>query len=278
LKHLLETLAEQETAGLFLVSLVVVDNDQAESAREVVRAFASEAPFNVAYFVEPCQSFALARNLAVAQANGDFVAFIDDDEFASKRWLLNLFSTCITYNAAGVLGPVKPHFPLTPPDWLVKGKFAERAAYKTGHVMDWRQSRTGNVLFNKEIIRGEQQTFRTQFGTGGEDVDFFQRMMKKGFVFVWCNEADVFEEVPPDRCTRRYHLRRALLRGKNTFEREGINVCSLGKSFLALGVYTCTFPFLLFSGEHRLMKYAIKCSDHAGKILALLGVNPVSER
>jgi len=278
LQRLLEKLVEQDTNGLFSFSLVVVDNDRAESAREVVEAFASAAQFGVGYFVEPRQGFALARNLAVEQARGDFVAFIDDDEFASRQWLLNLFNTCMAYNAAGVLGPVKPYFPHPPPDWLVKGKFTERAAYQTGYILDWRQSRTGNVLFKKEIVEGEQESFRAQFRTGGEDVDFFQRMMRKGHVFVWCNEADVFEEVPPDRCTRTYHLRRALLRGKNTFEREGGRLDSVGKSVLAMCVYSLIFPFLSVMGQHHLMKYGIKFSDHAGKILAFVGCNPIRER
>ncbi len=278
LRRLLEKVVEQDTNGLFSFSIVVVDNDRAESARKVVETFASTAQFELCYFSEPRQSFALARNRAVEQATGNFVAFIDDDEFPSRQWLLNLFNTCIAYNAAGVLGPVKPYFTQTPPGWLVKGKFAERAAFETGYILDWRQSRTGNVLFKKEIIEGEQETFRTQFGTGGEDVDFFQRMMRKGFVFVWCNEADVFEEVPPDRCTRKYLLRRALLRGKNTFEREGIRLGSAGKSILAMSLYGFFFPFLLAMGQHWYMKYAIKFSDHAGKLLAIIGFNLVRER
>ena len=278
LRRLLEKLVEQDTNGLFSFSVVVVDNDRAESAREVVEAFVGTVQFGLCYFVEPSQSFALARNRAVEQAAGDFVAFIDDDECASRQWLLHLFNTCIAYNAAGALGPVKPYFPQTPPDWLVKGKFAERAAYRTGHILDWRQSRTGNVLFKKDIVEGEEESFRTKFGTGGEDVDFFQRMMRKGHVFVWCNEAEVFEEVPPERCTRMYHLRRALLRGRNTFEREGIRLGSAGRSVLAMSVYGLAFPFLAVMGQYRLMKYAIKFSDHAGKILALVGINLIKER
>lgn len=278
LRRLLEKLVEQDTNGQFSFSVVVVDNDWAGSASEVVETFVSTAQLKADYFVEPRQSFALARNLAVEQATGDFVAFIDDDEFPSRQWLLHLFNTCMMCNVAGVLGPVKPYFPQTPPDWLVKGKFAERATYQTGYILEWRQSRTGNVLFKRTIIEGEQEVFRHQFGTGGEDIDFFQRMMRKGHVFVWCNEADVFEEVPLERCTRKYYLKRALLRGQNTFNREGVRLDSAGKSVLAMCVYSIMFPFLSVMGHHRLMKYGIKFSDHAGKIMTLIGLNLIKER
>lgn len=278
LRRLLEKLAEQDTNDLFSFSVVVVDNDEAESARKVVETFARTTQFDVSYFVEPRQSCALARNLAIEKATGHFIVFIDDDEFAPRQWLLNLYNTSLIYNAAGVLGPVKPYFSQTPPDWLARGQFAERETYQTGHILDWRQSRTGNVLFKKEIINGEQQVFRTQFRSGGEDVDFFQRMMCKGYVFVWCNEADVFEEVPPNRCTRKYHLKRALLRGRNTFEREGFRVSSLGRSLIAVSFYSLALPLLLVLGEHHFFKYAIKLSDHGGKLLASVGLNPVRER
>jgi succinoglycan biosynthesis protein ExoM len=50
------------------------------------------------------------RNKAIENATGDFVAFIDDDEFPTAGWLWNLFTACSAYDVAGVLGPVRPHF------------------------------------------------------------------------------------------------------------------------------------------------------------------------
>jgi hypothetical protein len=37
-------------------------------------------------------------------------------------------------------------------------------------------------------------------------------------------------------------------------------------------------PFALILGHHVFMKYCIKFCDHAGRILTLLGLNPVRER
>lgn len=278
LKRLLEELGEQDTSGLFTFSIVVVDNDRSESAKRVVEEFTAASSIRATYCVEPRQNIALARNKAVENATGDFVAFIDDDEFPTGRWLWSLFTSCITYNAAGVLGPVRPHFSHPPPSWIVKGKLAERPTYETGHVMDWRQSRTGNVLFKKEILVGCGEAFRPQFGTGGEDVDFFERMTKSGCVFIWCNEANVYEVVPEARCTRMYHIRRALLRGRNSLQREGLGVFSIGKSLIAIPLYGLGLPILFVVGHHHFMKYLIKFCDHAGKILALIGVNPVKAR
>src|SRR6266480_976888 len=146
LKRLLEELGRQDTGGLFTYSIVVADNDQHQSAKEVVSHFAAGSSVSINYCVEARQNIALARNKAIECASGDFVAFIDDDEFPTRRWLLTLFTACHEYNVDGVLGPVKPHFCEEPPEWLVKGRFYERPTYATGFVIDWRKGRTGNVL------------------------------------------------------------------------------------------------------------------------------------
>ena len=279
LRQLLERLRGQRTDGLFSYSVVVSDNDYLQSAKEIVSQFTitSSTPA-VLYCVESEQNIALARNKAIAHAEGNFIAFIDDDEFPTEEWLWNLFTTRSAYDAAGVLGPVRPYFAYQPPDWVVKGKLFDRPTYPTGHAMDWRQSRTGNVLFKKEILDGLEEAFRPQFGTGGEDVDFFGRMTRRGCLFVWCNEAEVFEVVPQARCTRRYLLRRALLRGRISLQRGGSRVFSIGKSLIAISIYGLGLPILFVLGHHHFMKYLIKLCDHAGKILAIIGLNPVKVR
>src|ERR1700676_1418945 len=137
LKRLLDELARQETGGLFTYSIVVVDNDQSESARSVVSGFAASSPIQIKYCIEARQNIALARNKAIENASGDFIACIDDDEFPQQDWLLNMFKTCARYDGAGGLGPGKRHLYDKPPDWGIKGNFHERPTHETGFVMQW---------------------------------------------------------------------------------------------------------------------------------------------
>src|SRR5262249_17311235 len=84
LPRLLVGLKDQETGGLFSYSVTVADNDGLRSAENVVNKFAAESAISVKYCVEPQQNISLARNTAVANSTGEFVAFIDDDEFPSN--------------------------------------------------------------------------------------------------------------------------------------------------------------------------------------------------
>ncbi|PYV54802.1 MAG: glycosyltransferase family 2 protein [Acidobacteria bacterium] len=276
LKRLLEELGRQDTGGLFTYSIVVSDNDRLCSAEAVVLEFAAGSPIPVRYCVEAQQNIAMARNKAIENAVGDFVAFIDDDEFPIKHWLLALFKACSEYNADGALGSVKRHFDEKPPRWVLKGNFYERPTYPTGFVIDWRKGRTGNVLLKRKLFAADGQPFRPEFRTG-EDQDFFQRMIEKGNAFIWCDEAIAYEVVPPTRWKHTFMLRRALLSGATSLLQPTWKTPEIVKSVIAVPVYAAALPFALMLGYHRFMALLIKLSDHLGRLLALLGFDPIKE-
>ena len=277
LTRLLAELAAQDTDDLFTYSVVVADNDRERSAERVVDEFAAAgSPIGVSYCVQPQQNIALTRNTAIEHAPGDFIAFIDDDEWPTRRWMLTLFTTCRDCDADGVLGPVKPHFDEPPPRWVISGKFYDRPTYPTGFVIDWRKGRTGNVLLKRHIFEGQDQPFRPEFLTG-EDQDFFRRMIGRGFVFVWCNEALAYEAVPPIRWNRTFMLKRALLRGGVSLVHPTGARRAIAKSVIAAPVYTAALPFAFALGQGRFMSCLIKLFDHIGRLLAVVGVRPIHQ-
>ena len=274
LRRLLGKLADQETGGLFTYSIVVVDNDQSRTAEAIVSGFATNSAVPVTYCVEPLQNICLARNKAIEHATGDLVAFIDDDEFPEQSWLLRLSQAADKDGVDGVLGPVKSYFDEKPPDWVIKGRFYERPTHPTGFVINWTEGRTGNVLLKKRLFSPGEPPFNPEFHRGG-DKDFFTRMIQKGRVFIWCDEAVVYESVPPARWTRAFMLKRALLRGSITLKSPAFGPRSVAKSVLAAASYTVALPFALLLGHHRFMNLLVRLFDHLGKILAFVGINPV---
>jgi glycosyltransferase involved in cell wall biosynthesis len=277
LDRLLNKLSKQKTGGLFTFSIVVIDNDHSGSARKVVEEFQSRSSIPINYCVEPRQNIALARNKAVEHASGDFVAFIDDDEVPITHWLVTLYEACMQFKVDGVLGPVKPYFDEAPPSWLIKGKFYERPTYPTGLVIDWRKGRTGNVLLRRHVLLGYEQPFRPEF-RNGEDQEFFHRAIGKGHVFIWCDEAVAYEVVPPLRWKRKFLLKRALLRGAMEPQTPGFGAGDIAKSCVAVGAYGIGLPFALLAGQHKFMSVLVRMCDHMGKLLAVIGINPVQEQ
>ncbi len=282
LSRLLMKLEEQQTDGLFNYSVVIVDNDRAESARQIAELYTAQSKITIEYYVEPEQNIAMARNKAVENAKGDFIAFIDDDEFPDGDWLLNLFKAFHKYRADGVLGPVKPYFEIDPPPWIVKGKLCERKSFQTGTILrDARYTRTGNVLLSKQVFENRESRFDARFGkTGGEDCDFFRRMIQRGGLLVWCNKACVNEIVPAERLRRSYFVKKELLAGwAYANSRRGSFFTTDGfKSVAACVLYTLSLPGLLLLRHDLFMRYLLNDCWHLSMILALCGLKIVSER
>ena len=275
LGKLLPAVARQQTGGLFEIDIVVADNDCGQSARAVVQQAQLDSPVPLRYVVEPEQNIALARNRALKAADGDFVAFIDDDEIPPADWLLSAWQACQRYGADGVLAPVRPYFAHRPPAWLLRGRFCERPEPATGCRLHWRQTRTGNVLFGRRLLEGLEEPFCPRYGNGGEDQDFFRRLMQRGAVFVWCNEAAVRELVPPQRCSRRYLLKRALLRGQcEVGLTDARGIC---KSIVAVPLYLTVLPFVL-PVQHLCMQVLVRLCDHAGKLAGVVGLRPLGSK
>ena len=160
-----------------------------------------------------------------------------------------------------------------------KGGFYDRTEHQSGFILPWTECRTGNVLLKSAIVQNLHPIFSPEFGTGGSDLDFFRRMIAAGHKFVWCNEAVVYEHVPPSRWDRGNLLRRALLRGQNAARHnENRNVSSISKSIAAVIIYGAALPVLQVRGHHFFMKYLVKLCDHAGKLLAVCGLKPIKQR
>lgn len=272
LPGLFEALRHQFTDKRFTYSIAIVDNDAAESAKHVVASYKREAQIQVDYYVEPRKGIPQARNKAIQNAKGTHIAFIDDDEIPTQDWLYNLHTTCIEHKVDGVLGPVRPRFEEQPPGWIIKAKLFERPSYETGKILEWYNTRTGNVLLCKNIFKVAGDLFNLQF-RHSEDQDFFRRMTEKGYVFIWCDEAIVYETETVDRFKKSYFIRRALLRGNVSLRLRSKRLLPITKSAIAFSLYTLALPFLLPLGQHVFLKYLIKDFDHIGRLMAALGID-----
>ena len=102
--------------------------------------------------------------------------------------------------------------------------------------------------------------------------------MELGFRFIAADEAQVYEIVPPERWSKSYFVRRALVNGYNAqkyLARESNNLKStaaLLKSAFALSVYTVSAPACAFMGTHILVKCMERGFYHLSRLAAVFGI------
>ena len=284
LKHLLDEIRLQETRGLFNYSIIIIDNDPNGSARELVIRMKEEHNLDIQYDVEPERSIPAARNHAIRLARGNYIAIIDDDEFPTPNWLINLFRATQTFEADGALGPIFPFFEQTPPSWLIKGKFCERPVYRTGTILEWHQTRTGNVLLKRRVFDEHDLKFDLKLKTSSSDRAFFKEAIRLGYKFIAVEEAPVYETVPPERWKKSYYIKRSLAHGYNTycFSIKGASplrqIGTAIRSLIALTLYTLVLPLGMILGPAWYLKLLEKGAHHLSQLLARVGIELIRER
>jgi hypothetical protein len=72
-------------------------------------------------------------------------------------------------------------------------------------------------------------------------------------------------------------LRRALLRGAIEPKTPTFGPRDIAKSLIAVPVYALALPFALMAGQDKFMGLLVSLCDHLGKLLAVVGINPVTE-
>jgi succinoglycan biosynthesis protein ExoM len=280
LDKLLESLRHQILSKDLRLEIIIVDNDPERSAEPVVRKYAPLFHDNVRYFVQPIKNISLTRNMAVKNAAGEYLFFIDDDEAASPHWMNHHLRTLTAYEADGVFGPVIPEFNDATPEWMKRSKFFAdpHAASATG--AEAKSTWSGNCLLKASLLREFAGPFDPGYGmTGGEDTHLFERLKRRGARFVYCREATVSEYLPPNRTRVAYLLKRGFRWG-NTHTRRLLELAGAGRRGLRLSMLTKSLGFgvislllamLLFPSAVWRTYWQIKLASNVGRFFAVWG-------
>jgi hypothetical protein len=205
----------QQGVALSDLEIVVVDNDQVDSARATVEALAADATCAIHYVHEPRAGVANARNAGMAKASGALIAFLDDDEEAPSGWLAALLAAQLKYDADVVFGPVKARAPDSVAqhrDYLER--FFSRLGPAEAGVIDHYYG-CGDSLLRRAALPDPVSPFATERNQiGGEDDMLFGQMKAAGAVFAWEPAAWVWEDPVPERLTLDYTIARAFAYGQ----------------------------------------------------------------
>lgn len=276
----LESLARQTLAPDQRFEVVVVDSDQEASARERIQSAQARLPIAIRYVVAARPGVAEARNAAVREAAGRWLAFIDDDEVAEPDWLAALLHCAGKHEAQVVFGAVRTHYPAECPGWIRSGDLFGKYLPATGTPVT--HGPTCNALLLRAALSEATGLFDAAYGaTGGEDTEFFHRLSRHGVRMVACREAIVSETVEDHRLTSDYLLRKAVRVGETYFRiffaesghvARGALLARAALQWLAAtAIALCLRPLSLSDS----MRFRIKAAANLGKLRAAFGCDSV---
>ncbi|MGB7086883.1 MAG: hormogonium polysaccharide biosynthesis glycosyltransferase HpsE [Phormidesmis sp.] len=103
---LLEQLRSQTSTDPIRWEIIVCDNNSSDDTRTIVRQYQANWPteFPLRYKFAAQQGAAFARQRAVEAANGQLIAFLDDDNVPTEDWIAEAYQFACTHPQAGVFG------------------------------------------------------------------------------------------------------------------------------------------------------------------------------
>jgi succinoglycan biosynthesis protein ExoM len=273
--QLLASLAKQDLPEGWRIRVIVADNDDTPSARDIVQSAFAEHQLEGTYLHAPARNISLARNACLDAATADFAAFIDDDEIARPDWLANLINRLKASGAGVVFGRVAAVYEPDAPAWAVNGDMhSTEAFFRDGKIEG---GYTCNVLFRRGAV-GDLR-FDPAFGrSGGEDTIFFGALARNGVFMAYAWNAVVEEPVPAHRVNLNWLTRRSFRSGQSfsvVLRANGRNrAVVLVKSVLKIGFCAVAGVATIWSAV-MWRRALVRGALHAGVLSGILGKKPL---
>lgn len=197
--------------------VIVVDGGSTDGTKELVEKNFPEVKF----ILEKRKGISYARNTGEKNADGQIVAYTDDDCVVDRGWIKKLVSGFTSPKIGGVGGPTYLLHPelipkkfleetvlglfsfgekTCPVNLLITANLAVRHDVFKKAEFDVLLGRRGNVLYSWE-----------------EDVDFCKNLLELGYMLLYVPDAKVYHNVDPKRATFRYILKRAFYGGISAY-------------------------------------------------------------
>lgn len=240
LRQALNSLAASVVQAGVEWEVLVVDNNSKDQTHSVVDEFSKRYPERFRYLSEARPGKSYALNLAIQEAHGDILAFVDDDVTVETTWLQNLTAPLKDMTWAGSGGRILPQPGFSPPPWLpldgpdnMRGILALFDLGDQPGPLD--QSPFGtNMAFRRSVFK-KYGGFRTDLGPRpgseirNEDTEFGRRILAAGERLWYVPSAVVYHAVPQDRLSKKYFQR-------FWFDQGRASVLALGKRPAVMGI------------------------------------------
>jgi glycosyltransferase involved in cell wall biosynthesis len=246
--------------------LLIVDNGCQDGTPQLLSRFGWPDGWSVRVVREDKLGLSNARNRAIKEALGEYIIFLDDDETPEPDWLCAYERLIEAKKPDAFGGRIRVLFEDFRPAWLqdeLLGFLGEVNRFES--VTPLTEPNTsfygGNFGFRKAVIEtvGAFDPMLGRMGTvntGGEEVDFYRRLLAARLSVWWTDEAVIYHRIQAAKLSRRYFLDLHFRQGKMEGSRKR-------------GAQSRVPPKYLFPQLWRAMKAAVQQRLRTGSIGSL---------
>ncbi len=218
LETTLDSLAHQIVSPEHDFEVIVVDNNSEDNTKAVVEKFSNKlANKNIQYRFEPIQGKQFALNNGISAANGEIIAFTDDDIILPSDWIKKIIQTFTNEHIDLCGGKTEVNWPdKSPPVWFDDSMSAVVGAINLGpnriSPPPLGYAPAGANLISRKSLFERVGLFSTEHYRH-MDQEFGERCAKKGVKIAYEPEIVVFAPIDSKCLTKKYFRRWAFKSG-----------------------------------------------------------------
>jgi glucosyl-dolichyl phosphate glucuronosyltransferase len=220
-QDLVRALMQQDVDDFELIVIVDENHEHYLDIKKLVK----DCPFPVKVeFNDNNLGLAHSRNMGIGIADGNLLAFIDDDAEPGANWVRTIREVFKDPLVGAVTGDIEPRWMVQGMDWFPEELFwmiscsysitpKERGEIDRGFGVDMAFSRTAIEAVGP---------FDTKYGInkkrwiGGEDTEMFLRVSTAGYKVIYEPDMRVRHHIHPDRLRLDKLAKRAIAQGRGT--------------------------------------------------------------
>ena len=205
--------------------VLIIDNASQDNTKEIGDRYQKEYS-NFRYIYEPVLGLSKARNSALNQAQGKYIAYLDDDAIPGEEWLEAVLDSFTTVEPCPVCvgGPIYGLWEIPKPEWLDKSLEDYLTILDYGSEPRWFPQRRfpygANITYQKESLENVGG-FNEGLGRQGKKLLSKEESLvnltleKQGGKFYYNPKAFVKHWIPKKRINSNWLLRRSYWQGRS---------------------------------------------------------------
>lgn len=97
--HIATCLASLERQTHENLEVILINDGSADKTEEIIKAYMGKSRLEIRYFSQTNHGQAYTRNFGTKQASGEYIAYIDSDDYLDADYLARLYETAETYES-----------------------------------------------------------------------------------------------------------------------------------------------------------------------------------
>ena len=178
------------------IEIILINNGSKDNTHEICEEYALKYPENIKYICKKHEGNGINRNLGLAYAKGDYISFLNGEDYLSKNSLKNILKFFKEHENIDIVSAVPTFLNLKNNNEILKSKYEKSRIINLLENPEFIQVQTATCFFKRSTIKNV--TFSEQLKLS-EDIAFVNQILIDNPKMGICSECKYYIRAPKEQ-------------------------------------------------------------------------------